>query len=88
MIHLELYRKKLKRGVYEHKGTEEMSKLENELTFSDEGELDSEDIEIIKSLDLVTVQEKGKRHLEQQGILPTTKKKKIKKLKLSKEFAL
>ena len=27
-------RKKLKRGVYEHKGTEEMSKLENQLTFS------------------------------------------------------
>jgi hypothetical protein len=38
-----------------------ITKLENKLTFSDEGESDFEDIEIIKSLSLVTVQEKGKR---------------------------
>ena len=37
---------------------------------------------------MVIVQEKGKRPLEQEGTLPTTKKKKIKKLKSSKEHAL
>ena len=74
--------KKLKLGVYEHKGTIEISKLENKLIFSDEGESDSKDIEIIESLDMVIVQEKGKRPLEQEEILPTTKKKKIRKLNL------
>ena len=81
-------RKKFKRGVYEHKDTEEMGKLANKRIFSYEGESDSEATEIIESLDLVTVQEKGKRPLEQEEVLPTTKKKKIKKLKLSKETAL
>ena len=43
-------RKKLKRGVYEHKDTEEMSKLANKFTFSDEGKSYSEDTEITKIL--------------------------------------
>ena len=58
MILLELYKKKgkkLKRGVYEHKGTEEISKLANKLIFSDEGESDSEDTEITKRLALVII---------------------------------
>ena len=91
MILLELYKKKgkkLKRGVYEHKGTKEISKLANKLTFSDEGEIDSEDTEIIKSLALVTIQENGKRPFEQKGTSPTLEKKKVKRIKLSKELAL
>ena len=56
-------RKKLKWGVYEHKGTEEMNKLANKLVFIDGHEWDSEDTEIAKGLALVTVQEKGKRPL-------------------------
>ena len=65
-----------------------MSKLANKITFSDEGESNTKDIEIIESLALVIVQEKGKRPLEQEEILPTIEKMKIKKLKLSKEPAL
>ena len=65
-----------------------MSKLANKLTFSYEGELECEYIEIIKSFPLGTIQEKGKRPLEQGGTLPTIEKKKVKKLKLSKEPAV
>ena len=64
-----------------------MSKLENKLTFSDEGKSDSEDTEITKSLALVIVQEKGKRPLDQEGTSPTSEKKKAKRIKLSKEPA-
>lgn len=59
-------RKKLKRGVYEHKGTEEMNKLENKRIFSYGDESDSEDTKIAKGLALVTVQEKCKRRLGQE----------------------
>ena len=65
-----------------------MSKLENKITFSDEGERDFEDTEIIKSLALVAVQEKGKMPLEQEGTSPTSEKKKVKRIKLSKEPTL
>ena len=62
-----------------------MSKLANKLTFSDEGELDSEDNETTKSLALVTVKEKDKRPLDQEGTSPTSEKKKVKRIKLSKD---
>ena len=65
-----------------------MSKLENKLIFLDEGESDSEDTKIIESLDLVIVQENGKRPLEQEEIMPTTEKNKIKNLKLSDDPSL
>ena len=64
-----------------------MSKLATKLTFSDEGVSASEDTEITKSLALVIVQEKGKRPLEQEGTTPTSEKKKVKRIKLSKEPA-
>lgn len=38
LIIIQEKRKKLKRGVYEHKGTEEMNKLANKLVFSDRDE--------------------------------------------------
>ena len=80
-------RKKLKRGVYEHKGTKEMSKLTNKLAFSDGDESDFEDTEISKILALVTVQEKGKMPLDQEGISPASEKKRVKRIKVSKQLA-
>ena len=65
-----------------------MNKLANKIIFLDEGESDSKETKIIESLALVTVQEKGKRPLEEEQILSTIEKKKIKKLKLSKEPTL
>lgn len=62
-----------------------MRKLENKITFSDEDKLDSEDTEIDKSLAFVTVQEKGKRPLDQEVTSPTQEKKKVKRIKISKE---
>ena len=47
-------RKKLKRGKYDHKGTLEMEKLANKLTFSSEGE-ELDDVEEIRSTTLTKV---------------------------------
>ena len=78
-------RKKLKRGVYEHKGTEEMNKLENKLVFSYGDESNSEDTEIDKGLALVTIKEKGKRSLGWEKTSPASEKKRVKRVKVSKK---
>lgn len=75
----------MNRGVYEHKGTEEMNKLANKLVFSYGDESYSEDTEIAKGLALVTVQEKGKRPLVQEKTSPSSEKKRVKRVKVSKE---
>ena len=78
-------REKLKRGVYEHTGTERMNKLENKLVFSDGDESESEDIEIAKGLALVSLHEKGKMPLGQEKASPASKKKKVKRVKVLKQ---
>ena len=75
----------LKRGVYEHIGTERMDKFANKLVFSDGDESNSEDTEIAKGLALVSSQEKGKNILGQEKTSPTSKKKKVKMVKVLKE---
>ena len=48
-------------------------------------ESDSEDTEIEKNLALVSVHEKGKRPLGYEKTSPTSEKKKVKRVKMSKE---
>ena len=62
-----------------------MNKSENKLSFSDGDESDSKDTKIEKSLALVSVHEKGKRPLGHEKTSPSLEKKKVKKVKMSKE---
>ena len=78
-------RKKMKRGVYEHIGTERINKFENKLVFSDGDKSNSKDTEIAKSLALVPVHEKGKRPLGHEKTSRASEKKKVKRVRVSKE---
>ena len=52
-----------------------MNKLINKLVLSDGDESDSKDIEIAKTLALLSVHEKGKRPLGQEKTTPTSRRK-------------
>ena len=62
-----------------------MNKLANKLTSLDGDESDFEDTQIAKSLALMSVHEKGKRPSGSEKTSPTSEKKKVKRVKLSKE---
>ena len=74
--------KKLKRGTYEHKGTLEMEKLANKFVYSDE-EKDLEEAEAMEITVLTKEEAKGKIPMKQDVVEGSTRKKKVKKPKLS-----